>query len=200
MKKIINKVFSICFIIFDVFVDFLFLIRLLIDLRHKQYDNYKIKNIKLLLQFLAISYSDSVFEFYNSQNDEYLFQFYYSLKNKNSEFFKGFCLVYSFLFRLSYLILGSLFGYSLVNKFAIKLNKKIDKQIENNFGYEYLREYRRYYRVNKKFYKQIRFEIFYKETKLNLSYWWNEHIIKNYKQSKLFINTDYLIEDIEQYF
>lgn len=199
MKKIINKVFSICFIVFDAFVDFLFLIRLLIDLRYKPYDEYKIKNIKILLQFLAINYSNSVFEFYNSQNEDYLFQFYYSLKNKNSSFFKGFCLVYSFLFRLSYLILGKIFGYSLVDKFAIKLNKKINKQIENNFGYEYLREYKKYYRANKKFYKQICFETFYKETKLNISFWWND-ILKNNKQNRLYIDTDYLIEDIEQYF
>lgn len=200
MRKIINKVFSICFIIFDVLVDFLFCVRLLIDLKNELFNEYKIKNIKLLLQFLAISYSNSVFEFYNSQNEEYLFQFYYSLKNKNSGFFNGFCLVYSFLFRLLYLTLGSLFGYSLVDKFAIKLNKKINKQIENNFGYEYVREYKRYYRANRKFYKEIRFEIFYKETKLNFSYWWNETIIKNNKQNKLHIDTDYLIEDIEQYF
>ena len=195
MKKIINKVFSVCFIVFDVLVDFLFCVRLLIDLRHKQYNEYKIKNIKLLLQFLAISYSDSVFEFYNSQNEEYLFQFYYSLKNKNSGFFKGFCLVYSFLFRLFYLTLGSIFGYSLVDKFAIKLNKKINKLIEHNFWYEYLREYKKYYMFNKKYYKKIRFKIFYKETLLNISYLWNRLIIKNNMNSRLFINKDYSIED-----
>lgn len=195
MKKIINKVFSICFIVFDAFVDFLFLIRLLIDLRYKPYDEYKIKNIKMLLQFLAINYSNSVFEFYNSQNEEYLYQFYYSLKNKNSGFFKGFCLVYSFLFRLSYLILGKIFGYSLVDKFAIKLNKKINKLIENNFWYEYLREYKKYYMGNKKYYKKIRFKIFYKETLLNISYLWNRLIIKNNMNSIWFINKDYSIED-----
>ena len=48
---------------------------------------------------------------------------------------------------------------------------------------------------NKKYYKKIRFKIFCKETLLNFSYLWNKTIIKNNKQNKLFINTDYLIED-----
>ena len=95
MKKIINKIFAICFMIFDAFVDFLFCIRLLIDLNEKEedkktplYNEYRIKNIKVLLQFLANSFDNSVFEYYCLNNEEYLYQFYLSLKYKNSGIFK----------------------------------------------------------------------------------------------------------------
>ena len=48
---------------------------------------------------------------------------------------------------------------------------------------------------NKKYYKKIRFKIFYKETLLNISYLWNRLIIKNNMNSRWFINKDYSIED-----
>lgn len=216
MKKIINIINKIgrildriIFLVFDFTLDFLFCIRLFISLKHSyghEYDEYRIKDIKLLLQFFGRSFDESTFEYYNLYKEESMYLLHLSLQKKNSLVFQVFVFFYCFivdyfLFELVNIIFPyNNFRNKFVNIIFGQLFKIIKKQIENNFGYEYIREYKKYYRANKKFYKEIRFEIFYKETKLNLCYWWNEAIIKNNKKSKLHIDTDYLTEDIEQYF
>lgn len=203
MKKIKRKirVSTICFMIFDTFVDFLFCVRLLHDLKSQLYDEYKIKDIKVLLQFLAISFDKSPFEYYNLNNEEYLYLYYLSLKHKNSGIFKGFIFIYTFLVnRFLAPILEYIFTANKVYKFTSPLNDKLVKQIKNNFGYEYLRDYKRYYRDDKEYYKQIRFKVFFEETLINFYNWWNKVVTKNNRQSKLFINTDTLFFDIERYF
>lgn len=204
MKKIKRKirVSTICFMIFDSFVDFLFCVRLLHDLKNQPYDEYKIKDIKVLLQFLASSFDNSPFEYYNLNNEEYLWPFYLSLKKKNNNIFQGIILIYSFLFNhLIYPILYNIFGYKhKLNRCFTKVNKRIIQYIENNFGYEYLRDYKRYWSDDKEYYKQIRFKVFFEETLINLCNFWDKVITKNNRQSKLFINTDPLFFDIERYF
>ena len=201
MKKIIDKIFAICFIIFDAFVDFLFCVRLLHDLKNQPYDEYQIKNIKVLLQFLASSFDNSPFEYYNLNNEEYLYLYYLSLKHKNSSIFKGLIFIYTFLVnRFLAPILECIFAANKVYKFTSPLNDKLVKQIKNKFGYEYLRDYKRYWSDDKEYYKQIRFKVFFEETLINFYNWWNKVITKNNRQSKLFINTDTLFFDIERYF
>lgn len=212
MKKVINRVgrilHKIFFLLFDFIIDFLFCVRLFINLKDDghEYDEYHIKNIKIILQFFGRSFDHSTFEYYNIYKEESMYLLHFSLQKKNSLVFQVFIFFYCFivdyfLFELINIILPyNNFRNKFVHNTFGRLYKVMRKLIENNFGYEYVREYKRYYRANRKFYKQIRFEIFYKETKLNLCFWWNETIIKDNKQSRLFINTDYLIEDIEQYF
>ncbi len=203
MKKIKRKirVSTICFMIFDSFVDFLFCIRLLHDLKNQPYDEYKIKDIKVLLQFLASSFDKSPFEYYNLNNEEYLYLYHLSLKHKNSGIFKGFIFIYTFLVnRFLAPVLEYIFTANKVYKFTSPLNDKLVKQIKNNFGYEYLRDYKRYWSDDKEYYKQIRFKVFFEETLINFYNWWNKIITKNNRQSKLFINTDTLFFDIERYF
>ena len=203
MKKIKRKIriSTICFMIFDSFVDFLFCVRLLQDLKNQSYDEYKIKDMKVLLQFLASSFDNSPFEYYNLNNEEYLYLYYLSLKHKNSGIFKGFIFIYTFLVnRFLAPILEYIFTTNKVYKFTSPLNDKLVKQIKNNFGYEYLRDYKRYWSDDKEYYKQIRFKVFFEETLINLYNWWNKVITKNNRQSKLFINTDTLFFDIERYF
>lgn len=203
MKKIKRKirVSTICFMIFDTFVDFLFSVRLLYDLKNQPYDEYKIKDMKVLLQFLASSFDNSPFEYYNLNNEEYLYLYYLSLKYKNSGIFKGFIFIYTFLVnRLLFPILEYIFTSNKVYKFISFIDDKLIKQIKNNFGYEYLRDYKRYWSDDKEYYKQIRFKVFFEETLINLYNWWNKVITKGNRQSKLFINTDTLFFDIERYF
>ena len=213
MKKVINRVgrilSKIFFLIFDFLLDFFYCIRIFVYLKndgHGYVDEYHIKNIKILLQFFGRSFDDSTFEWYNIYKEENMYLLHLSLQKKNSLVFQVFIFFYCFivdyfLFELVNILLPtSNFRNKLVDSTFGQLYKILRNQIENNFGYEYLREYKRYYRANRKFYKQIRFEIFYKETKLNLIFWWNEIIIKDNKKSKLYIDTDYLTEDIEQYF
>lgn len=203
MKKIKRKirVSTICFMIFDTFVDFLFSVRLLYDLKNQPYDEYKIKDMKVLLQFLASSFDNSPFEYYNLNNEEYLYLYYLSLKYKNSGIFKGFIFIYTFLVnRLLFPILEYIFTSNKVYKFISFIDNKLIKQIKNNFGYEYLRDYKRYWSDDKEYYKQIRFKVFFEETLINLYNWWNKVITKGNRQSKLFINTDTLFFDIERYF
>ena len=199
MKNVINKISTICFIVFDTFVDFLFCIRLLYELRYEKFNEYKIKNIKVFLQFTAKSFDSSVFEYYCLQNEDYLWAFYETLKKKNNTYFQFLVLLYSFLINhLTYPIAYTIFGYG-IDKYFIKLNRKLDKKIQKNFGYSYLREYKIYLKDNKEYYNKIRFKVFFKETLLNLCIGWN-NIIKNNQQSKFFINTDTLLFDIERYF
>lgn len=199
MKKI---VYTICFRVLDAFTNFLFLIRLLIELKHENLDYFKRKDIKVLLQFFATLLGKSEFECYCSENESFYFQLYYSLKKKNSAFFQGFCLLYCCFFNnLLYPILYMLFCKKFnVDAYFIKINYKINKQIENNFGYAYLREYKIYWKNKPAIYKQIRFKIFIEETLLNLFSWCNKVITKDNPKSKLFINTDTLFFDIERYF
>lgn len=207
MKKIKRKirVSTICFMIFDAFVDFLFSVRLLHDLKNQPYDEYKIKDIKVLLQFLALSFDKSPFEYYNLNNEEYLYLYYLSLKYKNSGIFKGFIFIYTFLVnRLLFPVLEYIFTAKKVYKFTsplnAKLNNKLVKQIKNNFGYEYLRDYKRYYKDDIDYYNNIKYKVFFEETIINLCDFWNKVITKGNRQSKLFINTDTLFFDIERYF
>ena len=189
--------------IFDAFVDFLFCIRLLIDLNSTKDTNNELhtRNIKVLLQFLANSFDNSDFEYYCLNNEEYLYLYYLSLKHKNSSIFKGFIFIYTFLVnRFLAPILEYIFTANKVYKFTSPLNDKLVKQIKNNFGYEYLRDYKRYWSDDKEYYKQIRFKVFFEETIINLYNWWNKVVTKNNRQSKLFINTDTLFFDIERYF
>lgn len=203
MKKIKRKIriSTICFMIFDAFVDFLFCIRLLHDLKNQPYNEYKIKDIKVLLQFLALSFDKSPFEYYNLNNEEYLYFYYLSLKYKNNGIFKGFIFIYTFLVnRLLFPILEYIFTSNKVYKFISFIDDKLIKQIKNNFGYEYLRDYKRYYKDDKEYYKQIRFKVFFEETLINFCDLWNKVFIKNNRKNKLFINTDTLFFDIERYF
>lgn len=198
MKKII---FRICFRVLDAFTNFLFLIRLLIELKNDA-PYFKQSNIRVLLQFFATPLGNSDFECYCSENEDFYFQLYYSLKKKNSAFFQGLCLLHCcFCNNLLYPIFYRLFCKKFnVDKYFIKVNEKINKQIENNFGYAYLREYKIYWKDKPAIYKSIRFKVFIEETLLNLFIWWNKVIIKDNSKSKLFINTDNLFFDIERYF
>lgn len=210
MKKVIEKIYTILyrifFLFFDFLIDFLFCIQLFISLKDEEYNEYKIKDIKVLLQFFGQSFDGSAFEYYNIYKEDSMYLLYLSIQKKNSLIFQIFCFFYCFivnyfLFELVYILLPyNNFRNKLIDNTFEKWFNILKKQIENNFGYEYIREYKKYYRTNKKFYKEICLDIFYKETKFNFSYWWNETILKNNKQSKLHIDTDYLIEDIKQYF
>ena len=203
MKKIKRKikVSTICFMIFDAFVDFLFSVRLLHDLKNQSYDEYKIKDIKVLLQFLASSFDNSPFEYYNLNNEEYLYLYYLSLKHKNNSIFKGFIFIYTFLVnRFLAPILEYIFTANKVYKFTSPLNNKLVKQIKNNFGYEYLRDYKRYWGDDKEYYNSIKYKVFFEETLINLCDFWNKVITKGNRQSKFFINIDTLFFDIERYF
>lgn len=203
MKKIKRKirVSTICFMIFDAFVDFLFSVRLLHDLKNQPYNEYKIKDIKVLLQFLALSFDKSPFEYYNLNNEEYLYLYHLSLKYKNSGIFKGFIFIYTFLVnRFLAPILEYIFTANKVYKFTSPLNDKLVKQIKNNFSYEYLRDYKRYWSDDKEYYNNIKYKVFFEETLINLCDFWNKVITKGNRQSKFFINTDTLFFDIERYF
>lgn len=203
MKKIKRKirVSTICFMIFDAFVDFLFSVRLLHDLKNQPYNEYKIKDIKVLLQFLALSFDKSPFEYYNLNNEEYLYLYYLSLKYKNSSIFKEFIFIYTFLVnRFLAPVLEYIFTANKVYKFTFPLNNKLVKQIKNNFGYEYLRDYKRYWKDDIDYYNNIKYKVFFEETLINLCDFWNKVIIKGNRQSKFFINTDTLFFDIERYF
>lgn len=207
MKKVINRVgrilSKIFFLIFDFLLDFFYCIRIFIYLKNDghKYDEYHIKNIKILLQFFGRSFDDSTFEWYNIYKEENMYLLHLSLQKKNSLVFQVFIFFYCFivdyfLFELVNILLPtSNFRNKFVDSTFGQLYKILKKRIENNFGYEYLREYKKYYRANRKFYKQIRFKIFYKETLLNISYLWNRLIIKNNMNSRWFINKDYSIED-----
>ena len=215
MKKIINKISAICFIIFDAFVDFLFCVRLLHDLKNQPYNEYKIKDIKVLLQFCGKSWDNSDFEYYCLNNEEYLYWFYYSLKLKNNHIFQLFWLVYCSIFchifvpilhlfiwdfhpKIRKFIWEKIYNNSYYNKH--NYNNKIQRAINKNCGYEYLREYKQYYKNNLKEYDKIKYKIFIEETWLNICCWWNKVVTKNNRQSKLFINIDTLFFDIERYF
>ena len=207
MKKIINIVgrilYKIFFLLFDFMIDFLFCIRIFICIKNDnhEWDEYHIKNIKILLQFFGRSFDHSTFEYYNIYKEESMYLLHLSLQKKNSLVFQVFTFFYCFivdyfLFELVNIILPyNNFRNKFVHNTFGLLYKVMRKLIENNFGYEYLREYKKYYIGNKKYYKKIRFKIFYKETLLNLSYLWNRLIIKNNMNSRLFINKDYSIED-----
>lgn len=182
MKKIIIKIQQISCIIFDTFINFLFCVRLLHELKYEPFDEHKIKNIKVLLQFLAKSFDDSAFEYYNLNNEDYLWPIYETIKKKNSKIFQLIVLLHSFLFNhFIYQIVYTIFGYSCyIDKYFAKLNKKLDKQIQNNFGYEYLRDYKEYYKNNPKYYNKIKYMIFIKETLFNIyRYFWSKKKNKN---------------------
>ena len=91
------------------------------------------------------------------------------------------------------IILHSLFPIKYlkpVYKWEEKENKWFDKKIQTNFGYQYLREYKKYYKnSHEKYYNQIKYKVFLKETLLNVCLWWN-------KKTK--INIDRI--DVEKYF
>lgn len=201
MNKILNYLYVICFRVLDTFTNFLFLIRILLELKHLPF-YFKADLIRVLLQFFATPLGNSYFELYCSENEQFYFQFYYSLKKKNSAFFQGLCLLHCCFFNnLLYPICYKLFCKKInVDRYFIKVNEKINKQIENNFGYTYLREYKIYWKDKLAIYKSIRFKIFIKETLLNLFIGWNKVITKDNSKSKLFINTDNLFFDIERYF
>ena len=169
------------FIIFDCFVNFVFCIRLLYELKYEPFDEHKIKTIKVLLQFLAKSFDDSAFEYYSLNNEDYLWAVYETIKKKNSTIFQLIVLLHSFLFNhLIYQIAYTIFGYGWIDKYFTKLNKKLDKHIQNNFGYEYLRDYKEYYKNNPKYYNKIKYMIFIKETLFNIyRYFWSKKKTKN---------------------
>lgn len=199
MKKIIRKIYTICFITFDAFIDFLFCIRLLLDLKATKcypYDVQHIRNIKVLLQFLGNSFDYSAFEYYCLNNEEGLYIYYLSLKHKNSGIFKFFTFIYSFsITRFLIPILGCIIGYRCIEKIIVPINEYLINKIENNFGYEYLREYKKYWNDDKEYYNKIKYKVFFEETLINLCNSWNKSIKKRF-----IINTDTLFFDIERHF
>ena len=201
MKKIIIKIQQISCIIFDTFINFLFCVRLLHELKYEPFDEHKIKTIKVLLQFLAKSFDDSAFEYYNLNNEDYLWPIYETIKKKNSTIFQLMVLLHSFLFNhFIYQIVYTISGYNCwIDKYFAKLNKKLDKQIENNFGYHYLVEYKKYYKDDIYFYKHIRYKVFFLESLINITCWWNNICIK-YHWPKFVINNDNLFYKTENYF
>ena len=188
------------FIIFDCFVNFVFCVRLLYELKYEPFDEHKIKTIKVLLQFLAKSFDNSAFEYYSLNNEDYLWAVYETIKKKNSTIFQLIVLLHSFLFNhLIYQIAYTIFGYGWIDKYFTRLNKKLDKQIQNNFGYHYLVEYRKYYNDDIDFYKHIRYKVFFWESLINITCWWNNICIK-YHWPKFVINNDNLFYKAENYF
>lgn len=210
MKKIIKKIYTILyrifFLFFDFLIDFLFCIRLFISLKDEEYDEYKIKNIKVLLQFFGRSFDGSAFEYYNIYKEDSMYLLYLSLQKKNSLIFQIFCFFYCFivnyfLFELVHILIPyNNFRNKLVNNTFEKWFKILKKQIENNFSYQYLIGYRIYYYSDKEYYNSIKYKVFFFESILNICDFWNKHFIKNNRKSKLFINTDNLFFDIERYF
>ena len=197
MKKIFKKIYTICFIAFDAFIDFLFCIRLLLDLNEsKQYkDELHIRNIKVFLQFLANSFDNSEFEYYNLNNEEYLYTYYLSLKHKNSGIFKFFIFCHTFIVNRFLLpVLEYIIGYRRIDKIIAPINHYLINKIKNNFGYEYLREYKKYWSDDKEYYNKIKYKVFFEETLINLCNSWNK-FIKRFR-----INTDTLFFDIEKHF
>ena len=197
MKNFLRKIREIFNWAFDSFVDGLFLIRLLYDLKQckRDKDGY-ITELRVLLQFFEKSFDKSAFEFYQINNEEYLYWFYYSLKHKNNSIFQVFLFCYCFTINHFLVPVLELFIYYFPKKIQRIyhnsrdiVGKKIQHKIENNFGYEYLREYKKYYKNYPKSWNKIKYKVFLKETFLNLCIWWN---------NKTKINTDKI--DIEKWF
>lgn len=197
MKNFLRKIKETFEWAFDNFVDCVFLIRLLWDLKQSKEDKeLHITELRVLLQFFAKSFDKSAFEYYQLNNEEYLFLFYYSLKNKNSGIFQVFCFGYCFTINHFLVPILEEFIYYFPKKiqriyhnFRDIVSKKIQRKIQNNFGYQYLREYKKYFYNNPKAYHKIKYKVFFKETLLNICLWWN-------KKTK--INTDRI--NVEQYF
>lgn len=197
MKNFLRKIKDILEWAFDCFVDCVFLIRLLQDLKQCKEDKEGyITELRVLLQFLAKSFDKSAFESYQINNEEYLYWFYYSLKHKNSSIFQVF--LFCYCFTISHFLVPVLEGFIYYFPKKIQriyhnsrdiVNKKIQRKIQNNFGYEYLREYKKYYKNYPKSWNKIKYKVFFKETFLNLCIWWN---------NKTKINTDRI--DIEKWF
>lgn len=197
MKNFMRKIKEIFEVAFDNFVDFVFLVKLLYNLKQCKEDReFYVTELKVLLQFLAKAYDKSAFENYSLNNEEYLYLFYYSLKNKNSSIFQFF--LFCYCFTISHFLVPVLelficyFSKKIHNKYSDLrdiVNKKIQHQIQKNWGYEYLREYKQYYKNDLRGYNKIKYKVFFKETFLNLCIWWNNTIK---------INTDRI--DVEKYF
>lgn len=197
MKNFLRKIKETFEWAFDNFVDCVFLIRLLRDLKQCKEDKEQyIMELRVLLQFFAKSFDKSAFENYSLNNEEYLYWFYYSLKNKNSVIFQAFWFVYCFT--ISHFFVPILEGFicyfpkKIQNKyFDLRdvFGEKIQRKIQNNFGYQYLREYQQYYKKYPKSWNKIKYKVFLKETFLNLCIWWN---------NKIKINTDRI--DVEKWF
>lgn len=193
-NKIMKKIKQIIAIAFDSLVDGLFLIRLSLHLKESNNNKeWHDKEVKLLLQFFAMAFDKSAFEFYNLNNEEYMYYYYSSLKNKNSGIFQSFCFIYCLIIChtinpiLHSILLPKHLKY--VYKFEEKEQNFFDKQIQKNWGYEYLREYKKYYKNNLRGYNKIKYKVFFKETFLNLCIWWN---------NKIKINIDKI--DLEKWF
>lgn len=188
-----KKIYQVISIAFDSFVDGLFLIRLSLHKESNGNKEWHDKEVKLLLQFFAMAFDKSAFEFYNLNNEEYMYYYYYSLKNKNSGIFQLFCFMYCLIIcHTINPIIHSIFPIKhlrYIYKFEEKECSFFEKQIQKNWGYEYLREYKQYYKSKPKAYNQIKYKVFFKETFLNMCLWWN-------KKTK--INTDRI--DVEKYF
>ena len=197
MKNFLRKIKETIEWSFDNFVDCVFLIRLLLDLKQNKEDKeWHITELRVLLQFFAKSFDKSAFESYQLNNEEYLFWFYYSLKNKNSGIFQVFWFCYCFTISHFFVPILEEFIYYFPKKiqriyYNLRdiVSEKIQRKIQTNFGYQYLREYKKYYKNYPKAYNKIKYKVFIKETLLNVCLWLN-------KKTK--INTDRI--DIEQYF
>lgn len=133
-----NKLIQIIYLIFNVITDFIYLLNLLLEIKvnKKEFNEYYIKELKVLLQFLGRSYDKSVFEYHNLNNEEYLFSYYYSLKYKHNSFFKVLCLVYSFTIEYFFIPLLEILNKKLYHKFIDLYepfyNRVILKKIKNN--------------------------------------------------------------------
>lgn len=200
MKKIIKKIYTVLyrifFLFFDFLIDFLFCIRLFISLRDsKEYDEYKIKNIKVLLQFFGRSFDSSSFEYYNLYKEDSMYLLHLSLQKKNSLIFQIFCFFYCFiveyfLLELVYILLPyNNFRNKLVDNTFEKWFNILKKQIENNFGFIYSRVYKIHYYKDKSNRSITKFKIFYFEFLLGLICNWNEVIIRNNHRNIFFIDT-----------
>lgn len=188
MKKLIFHLWLFIKLQIQFICDFIFLILLLIDINISNLKRDKIDMIRVLIEFLGrtdLYYCYTSFSRYKSENKDKLFTFYYSLKNKNSLIFQWFSFFYSFLieYYLQYSIyilipyeLNSNLG-EIIEDMFFKLRKKMQYYTENNFIYQYLLEFQDYKnKYSKLDYCKYSVIIFFLETYLNISYYFNGQI------------------------
>ena len=208
MKKIIN--IHPIIVLINFVVDFLFACKLMFEINYYKKDKIlNINHIRVLLQFMGRSFDFSSFEFYNIGKEDNLYIFYLSLKKHNSFIFQIFCFFHCFIFnQLFYNFvwdilpnnkIGIEIRCKILNKIWGSVNYFILRRVNNNFGYHYLVEYRKYYNDDIDFYKHIRYKVFFWESLINITCWWNNICIK-YHLPKFVINNDNLFYKAENYF
>lgn len=208
IKDLIKSLIFLLRLHLEIIRDFIFLVLLLIDINNKHY--FKVYKIRLLIDFLGqntkFGWKKNPFARYCIMNDGRFKIFYYSLKYKNSLIFQIFSFFYSFLieYYLQYSIYtlipcnySETFGEYIGTLFQ-KLNDKVCRAIFDNYYYLYLLEFKDYRNsYQKQNYYKYSIIIFFLESYLNISYYFNGQIFN----SKFLRGIENKIElKIEDYF